>query len=146
MVSVNILVSYFMFHDYNYGYSRYTCYISKPSFILYTFAIPLAAMIILNVFMVLITMREIHTKKSSPVVNADNDRRILLIFCRLSTLTGGAWLFGFLHQIFHSQLFSYLHILTNGSQGLVIFFAFAVKLIATGFRKRKQDGQKKITS
>ncbi|XP_062618675.1 uncharacterized protein LOC134280286 [Saccostrea cucullata] len=136
MVSVNILVNFLVYTNYSYGYSMYTCYISKPEMILYTFALPLAVMVILNIFMVIMTAREIKVKNST-VPHLANDRRMVLVFCRLSTLTGGAWLFGFLHQILQIQLFSYLHILITGTQGVFIFFAFAFHLITK--RKEKED-------
>jgi hypothetical protein len=137
-----MFVSFFVYHDYDYGYSKITCYISKPAMILYTFAIPLAVMVVINVFMVLITVREIHMT-NSPNMNSMNEKHMIFVFCRLSALTGGAWIFGFLHQIFQIQLFSYLHIFITGSQGVVIFFAFAIQLITKRYKKHG-TGEDKI--
>jgi hypothetical protein len=102
--------------------------------ILYTFAIPLAVMVVMNVFMVIITLREISMTNTANL-KSNHERQMIFVFCRLSALTGGAWIFGFLHQIFQIQLFSYLHILITGSQGVVIFFAFAIQLITKRYKK-----------
>lgn len=142
MVSVNMLVSSFWFHDDNYGYSPDTCYISEPKMILYTFAIPVAVLIVLNIFMVIITAREINARNSY----LENDSRMIFVYCRLSTLTGASWVFGFFHMIFQVQIFSLLQILITGSQGLFIFFAFAAQLILKRFWLRDDENKKKSKS
>ncbi|XP_061181226.1 uncharacterized protein LOC133189850 [Saccostrea echinata] len=141
MVSLNVLISFLVFPNHSYGYSMFTCYISKPEMIFYTFALPLAVMVVLNIFMVIMTARRIKIRRSASLL-LDNDRRMVLIFCRLSTLTGGAWLFGFFHQIFQIQVFSYLHILSTGTQGVFIFFAFAFQLISKSFKTWKMEKTK----
>lgn len=136
LVLTNVLISTFVFQDDQYGYSALTCYISEPQMILYTFIIPLAVMVVLNVFMVIITAREINMKNSY-LKNSDNDAHMVPVICKLATLTGAGWFFGFFHHIFQIQLFSYLQIFITGTQGLFIFFAFALQLITKRLGKRE---------
>lgn len=147
LVLTNALISTFVLQDDQYGYSALTCYISESKMVLYTFVIPLAVMVVLNVFMVIITAREINMKNSYRK-NSDNDAHMVPVVCKLATLTGAGWFLGFFHQIFQIQLFSYLHILITGSQGLFIFFAFALQLITKRLGKRESErdkGTKSIT-
>lgn len=147
LVLTNALISTFVLQDDQYGYSALTCYISESKMVLYTFVIPLAVMVVLNVFMVIITAREINMKNSYRK-NSDNDAHMVPVVCKLATLTGAGWFLGFFHQIFQIQLFSYLQILITGSQGLFIFFAFALQLITKRLGKRESErdkGTKSIT-
>ncbi|XP_061189512.1 uncharacterized protein LOC133197467 [Saccostrea echinata] len=118
----------FVYMDTNLGYSLSTCYISHPYLNLYTFLIPIALMITLNMFMFFIIVREIRTKKNNPISNT-NEKQMMKIYFKLSTLTGSSWLLGFLHQIFQLQILSFLHIIFTGSQGLFLFFSFGLPLL-----------------
>lgn len=141
MVVLNILFSFFIFEDSNLGYSQYTCYIASSEMIMYTFAVPLAGMLILNIFLILITFREIRMTDGSFPEKVRHERHMRAIFLRLSSVSGASWIFGFLNMIVQSHVFSYLHILTTGSQGLYLFFAFGCQLIFRDI-KTKQDTTK----
>ena len=141
MTTVNVLISRFFFLDENFGYSLSTCFISRSDLNLFTFAIPIAVIIILNIFMFLIIVREIRLKNLNPFSNS-RERHTMKIYCKLSTLTGFTWLLGYFYQVFQFRVLSYLHILFTGSQGMFLFISFAVPILLkskTWNRKTRDD-------
>jgi hypothetical protein len=48
----------------------------------------------------------------------------LLIFAKLSTITGATWIFGLLYAWTNMVVFSYMFIVLNAGQGVFIMFAF----------------------
>ncbi|XP_048748034.2 uncharacterized protein LOC125660243 [Ostrea edulis] len=134
----NILVSRFFYLDQNSGYSLSSCYISSLYLNIFTFSIPVAIMIILNIFMFLIIAREVRTKKNI-AISSTKERHQLTIYLKLSSITGSTWLLGYLYQIFPLQILSYLHIIFTGSQGLFLFFSFGLPLLLNYERSKKKS-------
>jgi hypothetical protein len=126
--TTNILVSRFFYLDQTWGYSASSCYISNLYLNIFTFSLPVAIMIILNMFMFFIITREIRTKKNIPV-SSTKERHQLRIYFKLSSITGVTWLFGYLYQVFPLQVLLYLHIIFTGSQGLFLFFSFGLPIL-----------------
>ncbi|XP_053407397.1 adhesion G protein-coupled receptor E5-like [Mercenaria mercenaria] len=122
-VSINIGVSYFMSGDFGYGTE--TCYISSQQMIIYTFGIPAAFVVLSNLFMFTFVIIKI---KRSPSVqkNVQNERNDIIVFAKLSTITGATWVFGFLYMWTSSAALSYMFIVLNASQGLFIMLAFVI--------------------
>ncbi|XP_045197494.2 uncharacterized protein LOC123552138 [Mercenaria mercenaria] len=122
-VSINIGVSYVMNGDFGYGTE--TCYISSQRMIIYTFGIPAACVVISNLSMFTFVIIKI---KRTPSVqkNVQNERNDLIVFAKLSTITGATWVFGFLYMWTSSTALSYMFIVLNASQGLFIMFAFVI--------------------
>lgn len=128
MTAVNVLVSRYFYEDDNFGYSLTTCFIARQNLNLFTFSIPIAVMITLNNFMFFIIAKEIRIKKNTSF-STTKERHTLKIYCKLSTLTGSAWILGYLNQIFHWQILSYLHIIFTSCQGVFLFFSFGLPLL-----------------
>ena len=128
MTVINVLVSRYSFLDENFGYSLSTCYISRPNLNLFTFAIPVAIIIVLNIFMFFIIVKEIRLKSDIDLPSA-RERHTMKIYCKLSTLTGFTWLLGYFYQVFQFRVLSYLHILFTGSQGIFLFVSFALPIL-----------------
>lgn len=143
MVLTNMLVSKLLFQDSNYGYSSFSCFISLKDMLLYTFIVPIACMVILNIFMFLFSFREISKKDNTHIeLKTKQDRNMFLIFFRLIAISGTTWFFGFLNTMFPNPLFSYFHILLASSQGIFLFFAFGIQLIAKKINPRKDNSLK----
>ena len=78
----------------------------------------LLVVVIINIGMFTIFIG--HTPKIQKHIK--NERNDIIIFAKLSALTGFCWIFGFVYRWTDIQLFSYLFIIFNASQGLFIFF------------------------
>lgn len=124
-IGVNISVSFYSSGGNSFGYSTSTCYIADPNMILYTFALPVGISVIINTFMFFVTVKKIFQKED---VRKSREQQRVSAYFRLSTLTGASWCFGFLAQITHLQVFSFLHTVFSGGQGVLLYFAFGIPL------------------
>jgi hypothetical protein len=122
-VSINISVSYSTLG--NFGYGETVCYISTQKMVIYTFCIPVAFVVISNLSM--FTFVVVKIKKSPSVQKSvQNERNDLIVFTKLSTITGLTWIFGILNIWLEHVVLSYLFIVLNAAQGVFIMFAFVV--------------------
>ena len=123
LVLVNILVS--MLEQSSLGYGGQPCYITRKSMILFTVAIPLVVIIISNLIMFAYVVIKV-CKLPEVQKNTKHQRQNLVIFIKLSTLTGITWVFAFIYQWTSIKAFAYLYIIANASQGLFILFSFVI--------------------
>ena len=121
LVVVNIVVS--VLNDSNIGYGDGTCYISSKYMILYTVALPLGLIILSNLVMFVYVMIKVCTLPEISK-STKHERNNMVIFAKLSTLTGITWVFAYLYQWTEIIAFSYMFIVANASQGLFIMFSF----------------------
>ena len=123
LVLVNVFVS-LMTSDYtDLGYGKISCYINSGTMIIPTFCVPVGFVVITNLFMFIIVIcKVIKTPKIRR--NVKHERNDIVIFAKLSTLTGLCWVFGFVYILTDIEAFSYLFIILNASQGLFIFLSF----------------------
>ena len=124
LVCINIIVSVTSGGP-GFGYGGQPCYISDKIMILYSVAIPLGVVIICNFLMFMYVIIKVSRL---PDVKKDtkHERRNIIIFAKLSTLTGLTWAFAYIYQWTEVEAFAYLFILTNASQGLFIMFSFII--------------------
>jgi hypothetical protein len=122
-IVINVSVSYMKSGGESFGYSPRTCYIADPEMTLYTFALPVGLMVSINTFMFVVTAFRIRGKTN---IRKSKDQKKISSYFRLSTITGGTWLFGFLAQFTELQLFSVLHTVFSGGQGIFLYFAFGL--------------------
>lgn len=122
-VSINIALSHNAYD--NIGYGGNACYISSQDMIIFTFIIPTGIIVLSNIFMFIFVIFKI---KRTPVVqkSVQNERNDIIIFAKLSSITGATWTFGFLYIWTDLTVMSYLFILMNASQGVFIMFAFVI--------------------
>jgi len=121
MVSINIAFSFNT--DGTVGYGKVSCYIDTQEMIIYTFAVPVGIVIILNLVLFLVVIVKIGNAPSV-TKNVQNERNELAIFVKLSTVTGFTWIFGLLYVMTDNVVLSYMFIILNASQGVFLFFAF----------------------
>ena len=123
LVLVNIFVSLRNSNNTDFGYGAVSCYISSERMIGYTFGIPLTVVIVANLLMFLWTVYQLLRM---PEIQKDvkNKRNDVIIFAKLSTLTGFSWIFGFIFSWTGVKVFSYLFIVLNASQGVFLFLSF----------------------
>ena len=120
-VLTNIIISTLSSDDFGYG--NPSCYISSEKMVGFTFGIPVGFVIITNLIMFLIFIVKV---KRAPTVNKDvkNERNDIIIFAKLSSLTGFTWIFGFIYSWTDLEVFSCLFIVLNASQGVFLFLSF----------------------
>jgi hypothetical protein len=122
-IAINVAVSYLKSGGESFGYSPRTCYIADPDMTLYTFALPVGLMVSINTFMFVVTAFRIRGKTN---IRKSKERKNISSYFRLSTITGGTWLFGFLAQFTELQMFSILHTVFSGGQGIFLYVAFGL--------------------
>jgi hypothetical protein len=122
-IGINVFVSYMKSDGESLGYSPRTCYIADPDMTLYTFALPVGLMVCINTFMLVVTASRI---RENTTIRKSKEQRNISSYFRLSTITGATWLFGYLAQFTELQLFSILHTVFNGGQGIFLYVAFGM--------------------
>ena len=107
------------------GYSNQTCYISTSENIRYTVDLPLGIVILNNAVLFLIVVIKLQ-RMPNIQKNVQNERNNLVIFLKISTLTGITWVFGFLYPLTGIVVFSYLFTIFGALQGVFIMVSFVL--------------------
>ena len=123
LVLVNTLISLFNSCHSDIGYGKTSCYINLEKMMIFTFVLPVGFVIFSNLVMFISVVCKIV---NMPKLQKDvkRERNDIMIFAKLSTLTGLCWIFGFIYLLVDIQLFSYLFIILNASQGVFLFLSF----------------------
>ena len=110
-------------NENNIGYGNKICYISSNIGLLLTFVTPVGIIVLSNLCFLSVTIWRIsHVPKLKG--SKSNDRINVIIYLKMSTLTGVGWIFGFLGILTDVGVFEYLFILANASQGLFLMISF----------------------
>ena len=136
IICLNICVSLLSSDMREFGYGKSSCYISTENMVAFTFGIPVGFVIVTNFIMFLFFVIKI---KRTPVIKKDvkNERNDMIVFAKLSSLTGFTWIFGFIYSWTDIEVFSYLFIVLNASQGVFLFLSFVCnKRVFDMFRNR----------
>ena len=116
-------IGYNFLRDGSVGYGKRICYISSTIGLLITFVSPVGVIVLTNTCFLSVTIWRIsHTPK--PEGSKSADRNNVLIYIKMSTLTGTCWIFGFLRILTDVDVFEILFIIANASQGLFIMMSF----------------------
>ena len=139
LVSINVIVS-MMSKEPSSGYGGQPCYITSRYMILYTVAIPLGIVILCNLVMFVYVIIKVSTLPDVKK-NTKHERRNVIIFAKLSTLTGLTWVFAYIYQWTGIEAFAYLFIIANASQGLFIMISFVANkrvydLLSASYKNR----------
>ena len=124
LVCINIIVS-IVSDNPSSGYGGQPCYITSRHMILYTVAIPLGVIILNNFTMFLYVIIKV-SRLPGVKKNTKHERRNIIIFAKLSTLTGLTWIFAYIYQWTGVKAFAYLFIVANASQCLFIMISFII--------------------
>ena len=122
-VLVNLCISLSNSGYSEIGYGKISCYINSKKMVAFTFGVPVGFVIITNMILFCSVVRKII---NMPKIQKDirHERNDIVIFAKLSSLTGFCWIFGFVYSWTDIQTFSYLFIVFNASQGVFIFLSF----------------------
>ncbi|GMS86859.1 hypothetical protein PENTCL1PPCAC_9034, partial [Pristionchus entomophagus] len=105
----------------NYGTENY-CWIDTTTPTIWAFAGPVAAVVVINVFFLLIALRVVLSISSRDRSRADRLRGWLKGSATLLCLLGITWVFGFLTAVHGaSVVFAWIFTLLNCTQGIFIF-------------------------
>ena len=121
-VAANVTVSLAESGGQTIGYGGSICYMSSSLMHLITFLLPSAALLISNIVMFVIVIFRIHASTA----DLNLERSYLLVYARLSSLTGITWVLGFMQILIQTQILEYLFIIFNASQGVFIMVAFVL--------------------
>ncbi|XP_070198599.1 adhesion G protein-coupled receptor E2-like [Littorina saxatilis] len=104
------------------GYGGSSCYITKAMVRILMFAAPLAATVLINFAMFVVTIVRLRTQQH---VESTRSNHINLVqYTKLSVFTGLTWLLGFLAAFLKSEVMQYVFAVCQGGQGLFVFLAF----------------------
>jgi len=118
------------------GYGSRACYIDTQDMIVFTFALPVCLVIVMNLLFFVVVIVKI-SRTASVQKSVKNERNDFEIFVKLSTITGITWVFGLIYMLADVVAFSYLFIVLNASQGVFLFFAFvANRRVAAMLREK----------
>ena len=133
-ITANLIYSHE--HEQEIVYGGNACFIHRSYMLLYTFALPVGLVLVVNMILFLLAIcKTRHMDIEDSLVHVQ--RNNILIYAKLSTLTGFSWIFGFLSELTNITTFSYLFILLTNSQGLFIMLAFVCnRRVANLYRKR----------
>ena len=124
-VLVNIIVSLFDSYGKDIGYGGNLCYISSNLMQSITFLLPLSVLLVSNIVLFVVVVFKINRIKVA-IEKTKKERNFLLIYARLSSLTGITWIIGLFQVLIEHDIFEYLFIILNASQGVFIMVAFVI--------------------
>ncbi|XP_069127595.1 uncharacterized protein [Argopecten irradians] len=123
IVSINILVSLITSNGSDFGYGGCICYISSKLMLLFTFAIPIGILITTNTICFVIVVIAIRRSQQSKL-SSNQDQISIIVYMKLSCLTGASWIFGLLFTWIKLDLFGYIFVILTAGQGFFIFLSF----------------------
>jgi hypothetical protein len=104
------------------------CFISQRQALLVFFAIPVALIICVNIFLFSLTAKGlITTAEKTKILNKNSDKVRYYLYVKLAFVMGLTWIFGFIASLTDITILWYPFIILNGLQGAIIFFAFTFK-------------------
>ena len=109
--------------EVNVGYGVKICYISSHLGLLLTFFTPVGLIVLSNLCFLSVTIWRI-SRVPKLKGSKSSDRINVLIYMKMSTLTGVGWIFGFLGILTNVEVFEYLFIVANATQGLFLMVSF----------------------
>ena len=124
-VFVNIIVSLIDSFGKDIGYGGSLCYISSNLMQSITFLLPISVVLVSNIALFVVVVIKINRIKEA-IANTKMERNYLLIYARLSSLTGITWIIGLFQVLMKHEFLEYLFIIFNASQGVFIMVAFVV--------------------
>ena len=122
-VCINITYSYITSNGFDIGYGGNLCYISTFTGVVYTFALPVGLVILSNICFLVTVILQIR-RRALVCPQSTLERNNIAIYLKMSTLTGFCWLFGYLRMLTKLDVFEFLFIITNCSQGLFLMLSF----------------------
>lgn len=125
VVLTNIVFSSLNSNGNDIGYGFSPCYIRKVHMILFTVAIPLGIIILINIVLFLFAA---VTFCRLPTINSNLNKNFqkAKVLAKLSTITGATWITGYLYQLTGIEMFAYMFVALNAGVGVFICISFVL--------------------
>lgn len=135
VIVINIGANAASSNGLNYGYGDIRCFVDTSYSVIFGFLLPAMFIVILNFIFYICTFYRIH---QSPTLQSNmQNRRNLVIYVKLCTVTGIAWPLLFIDTLFDMSIFSFVATFFNALQGLAMFLAFVCNQRVLGVYKRQ---------
>ena len=123
------------------GYGGSLCtFTYKLSYILATI-VPVILISLSNIVFFIFTARAIHETPQPD--RSQKDRNEIIIFLRLTSITGGCWVLQIIDAFLPLSSFSYVAVIVSSLQGLYIFLSFVANKRNIALLKEKSQGHLK---
>ena len=109
------------------GYGKGVCWLTNGYGLLLFFALPMGILLLLNLLLYCLVIKGLaKTSKRTALVRQNNDgnKRLFLIYVKLTTIMGFTWIFGFAATFAELPVLWYIFVVLNTLQGLFICLAF----------------------
>ena len=127
VISMAVVVDEMTLWSYRPRYGEGICWITNNNGLIIFFLIPAAILILLNSIFFSLSVRSICvTKRRSSKTLKTRTNCEVFIYIKLSTVMGLTWVFGYVAKLLQNNVFWYLFIIFNSSQGLFIFCSFVL--------------------
>ena len=124
VVTAVVLTSLFTSDTKEIGYGKRTCYLNSTLLVAVAMVTPLLLVILMNVIFFSITVYTIRSVTSLQSKDVSKDRGHLLVYLKLSTVTGAAWLLQILAEVWDNPLVRMAAILFISLQGVFLFMSY----------------------
>ncbi|KAL9971181.1 hypothetical protein ACROYT_G023673 [Oculina patagonica] len=110
-----------------YGQGEEECFISQPQALLYSFVLPVALMLIFNLYALGHTVFHIvKTRKTTQhVTNQQQNTSVAVICVKMASVMGVTWILGIAANLKALSFLWYPYVVLNSLQGLFILLSFA---------------------
>ncbi|XP_078373665.1 uncharacterized protein LOC144657232 isoform X1 [Oculina patagonica] len=128
VVLVSATVDHFKKGSIGYGQIEDNCFISQPQAILYLLVLPVALLMLFNLFALgHIVFHIVKTRKETQrVTNQRQSTNIALICVKMASVMGVTWILGIAANVKALSFLWYPFVVLNSLQGMFIFLSFAV--------------------
>ncbi|XP_069127594.1 uncharacterized protein [Argopecten irradians] len=107
------------------GYGIRICFINNTNALLFSFTLPVMVLVLANIVMfIMVVIKVSRLPNMSTSSSCRHQQKRFLVYVKLSSLTGVAWLFGFIAEISNQDVFVYLFIILLAGQGVFIMLSF----------------------
>ncbi|XP_067678709.1 adhesion G-protein coupled receptor G2-like [Haliotis asinina] len=126
VITAMITANYFVSGSESFGYADTSnfCFVSIGTNSIVGLLVPAGATILVSFTLFILTVVYLCKASANRRKVGNGEKWNMLMYIKLSTITGFSWVFGFLQMVDNSQVFTYLFIFLTGAQGVFIFLAF----------------------
>ncbi|XP_046565793.1 cell wall protein DAN4-like [Haliotis rubra] len=154
VIAATITANYFVSGSESFGYADTSnfCFVSNGTNSIVGLLVPAGVTILVSFTLFILTVVYLCRASANRRQVGNGDKWNILMYIKLSSITGFSWVFGFLQMVDRSsQVFTYLFICLTGAQGVFIFLAFMANkrtflLVKHVCRKQSKGGKYSTTS
>lgn len=122
-VVINIIISILESNGKSIGYGGKRCYVTDSDHRKYILSVPLAVIVLTNLGLYFTVVGRLQ-RTDSRIKTQSRDKSFMLVYIKLSSLTGLTWTFGYVYMFTRQEWADYVFVVLNASQGVFIFVAF----------------------